>query len=144
MLFEFLIALGGFIVTVIIADWRRNLAHNRRFDRMNERLDRINERFDRQNERFEEIVQLIFSEHGKLRDDWVKLHGVVVQQDSELRDFFIAENKEIRRDIREVDRRVAGQEGYLRAIWSGVYGDETKKTTKPIRTDSFAGVPVAQ
>lgn len=122
---------------------------------MNERLDRINERFDRQNERFEEIVQLIFSEHGKLRDDWVKLHGVVVQQDSEmrdfviqqdseLRDFFIAENKEIRRDIREVDRRVAGQEGYLRAIWSGVYGDETKKTAKPIRTDSFAGVQVAQ
>ncbi len=64
MLFEFLVVLGGFIVTVIIADWRRNLAHNRRFDRMNEPLDRINERFDRQNERFEEIVQLIFSEHG--------------------------------------------------------------------------------
>ena len=137
MLFEFLIALGGFIVTVIIADWRRNLAHNRRFDRMNEHLDRINERF-------EEIVQLIFSEYGKSRDDWGKLHGVVVQQDSELRDFFIAENKEIRKDIREVDRRVAGQEGYLRAIWPGVYGDETKKTAKPIRTDSFAGVPVAQ
>ncbi len=73
MLFKFLIALGGFIVTVIIAGWRRNLAYNRRFDRINER--------------FEEIVQLIFSEHGKLRDDWVKLHGdfvklhgVVVQQ----------------------------------------------------------------
>lgn len=100
MLFEFLIVLGGFIVSMIIADWIQNVANNRRYDR---------------------LIQLILSENEKLRGDLTKLHGIVIQQDRELRDFVIRENKEMREDIRNVDKRVAGQEGYLRAIWSGVY-----------------------
>ena len=124
MLFEFLIALGGFIVSMIIAGWIQNAANNRRYDR---------------------LIQLILSENEKLRGDLTKLHGIVIQQDRELRDFVIRENKEKRDDIRNVDKRVAGQDGYLRAIWSGVYGEDTKRVVfKPTHMDSLTGAPVSQ
>lgn len=135
MLFEFLIVLGGFIVSMIIAGWIQNAANNRRYDR---------------------LIQLILSENEKLRGDLTKLHGIVIQQDRELRDFVIqrdrelrdfviAENKELREDIRNVDKRVAGQDGYLWAIWSGVYGEDTKRVEfKPTYMDSLTGSPVSQ
>ncbi len=131
MLFEFLIALGGFIVSMIIAGWIQNAANNRRYDR---------------------LIQLILSENEKLRGeneklcgDLATLHGIVIQQDRELRDFVIRENKEMREDIRNVDKRVAGQEGYLRAIWSGVYGDDTESVIfKPAHMGSLTGPPVSQ
>ncbi len=146
MLLEFLIALGGFIVSMIIAGWIQNAANNRRYDR---------------------LIQLILSENEKLRGDLATLHGIVIQQDRELRDFVLRENKglrdfvlrenkemrdfvlrenkEMREDIRNVDKRVAGQEGYLRAIWSGVYGEDTERVVfKPAHMGSLTGSLVSQ
>ncbi len=95
MLFEFLIALGGFIVSMIIAGWIQNAANNRRYDR---------------------LIQLILSENEKLRGDLTKLREILIQQDRDFHDFVTRKNKKMREDIRNVDKRVAGQDGYLRAI----------------------------
>ena len=142
MLFEFLIVLGGFIVSMIIAGWIQNAANNRRYDRLIQLILSENEKLRGENE--------------KLRGDLAALHGIVIQQDRELRDFVIRENKEMRdfvirenkemrEDIRNVDKRVAGQEGYLRAIWSGVYGDDTERVIfKPAHMGSLTGPPVSQ
>lgn len=131
MLFEFLIALGGFIVSMIIAGWIQNAANNRRYDRLIQLILSENEKLRGENE--------------KLRGDLATLHGIVIQQDRELRDFVIRENKEMREDIRNVDKRVAGQEGYLRAIWSGVYGEDTERVIfKPTHMSSLTGSPVSQ
>ncbi len=134
MLFEFLIALGGFIVSMIIAGWVQNATQNRRFDRVNERFDRVNERLDRMNERSESILQILLNENSKLRGEISELRGEV----SELR----GEVGELRGDISVLNERVARQDGLIRAVWLRVYQDDPAAHSS-VLPENLIGVPVS-
>lgn len=107
MQLEFLISTASIIVTFIVATWRWSASQNKRFDQINQRIQ---------------------NEVSKLRDDNNRLRSEVRGDIKEVRE----EIKEVREDVHRLDKRIARQEGLIRALWANTLkGDPASEPAFP-------------